>query len=144
VRSSDLDLAESAWLDSTVAGSRLGAVRAFGADWTRVRVEGGKVGYLNLRDAELVDVTLSGCVIGELDLARATVRKLVLDDCRVGRLDVTGATLVDVDLRGADLSALSGIASLGGTTISSAQLVEFAPALAEHVGLVVSDAPGRR
>lgn len=143
VRASELDLAESVWLDSTVSGSRLGAVRAFGAEWTRVLVEGGKVDYLNLRDAHLVDVTLSGCVLGELDLGRATVRRLVLDDCRVGRLDVTGATLTDVDLRGGDLSALSGIASLAGATISSAQLVEFAPALAEHIGLVVSDAPRR-
>jgi uncharacterized protein YjbI with pentapeptide repeats len=61
----------------------------------------------------------------------------------VQRLDVTRATLSRVDLRGADLSGLDGLAHLRGAVISGDQLLELAPALAEHLGIDVVDGRGR-
>ncbi len=110
-----------------------------GSDLTRVRLRGGKVDYLNLRAATLTDVHLDDVVVGELDLGGASATRLRVDGA-LGRLDVTGADLRDVDLRGADLRAPTGLAGLAGAVVSPAQLLELAPALADHVGLRVLDA----
>ena len=138
VRAATLGMASATWQDGTLTDCRLGAVQAYGGRWTRVEVVGGKVDYLNLRDATLEHVRFTGVVIDELDLARVRALSLTFEDCRVRRLDVTGATLRDADVRGIrDLQHLDGIAGLAGATISTEQLVELAPALAEHLGLRV-------
>lgn len=58
---------------------------------------------------------------------------------RLGRLTLRGGGLTDVDLRGLELGAIGGVDSLRGATISSGQLIEFAPLLATHLGLQVRD-----
>ncbi|KMM46287.1 hypothetical protein CWIS_06020 [Cellulomonas sp. A375-1] len=138
VRSATLRIAGSAWQDGTLHDCRLGAVQAYAVRWTRVHVVGGKVDYLNLRDSTLEHVRFTGVVIDELDLARVRATHLTFEDCRVRRLDVTGATLKEADVRGIrDLQHLDGVAGLAGATVSTEQLVELAPALAEHLGLRV-------
>ena len=139
VRAHTLDAVDSAWRDVSVTDCRLGAVTAYGAQLTRVRISGGKLDYVNLRDGTLTDVVIEDCVIGELDLVGARLTRVVLAGCRVGRLDVTRATLDRVDLRGAELTALRGLASLRGATITPEQLTDLAPHFAEHLGLAVAD-----
>jgi hypothetical protein len=137
-RAGELLAASSTWQDCTWSDLRLGAVQAYGSTWTRVRVRGGKIDYLNLRDARLDDVTFEGVVMDELDLARVRASKVRFEECRVRRLVVTGAAMKDVDLRGiGGLEQLEGIDGLAGTTISPDQLVDLAPALADHIGLRV-------
>ncbi|NTW40018.1 MAG: hypothetical protein HGA44_09025 [Cellulomonadaceae bacterium] len=57
---------------------------------------------------------------------------------RIGRLNLTHAQLTDVDLRGADLSGLDGVAGLAGATISESQLVDLAGALAVQRRIAVA------
>ncbi|MGV8968188.1 MAG: pentapeptide repeat-containing protein [Cellulomonas sp.] len=139
VRAHTLVAIDSAWRDVAVTDCRLGAVTAYGAHLTRVRFAGGKLDYLNLRDGALTDVVFEDCVIGELDLIGARLLRVTFTGCRVGQLDVTRATLDRVDLRGADYSALHGLANLRGATISSEQLTDLAPHLATHLGLTIQD-----
>ena len=139
LRAHTLDAIDSAWRDVAVADCRLGAVTAYGAQLTRVRITGGKLDYVNLRDGALTDVVFEDCVIGELDLIGARLLRVTFTGCRVGQLDLTRATLDRVDLRGADYSALRGLANLRGATISSDQLTDLAPHLAAHLGLTVKD-----
>ena len=60
---------------------------------------------------------------------------------RIDDLEADGLSdysrLTDVDLRGADLDTVRGIASLKGATVSFEQLMTLAPALAEELGLRV-------
>lgn len=138
VRAGSLSAVSATWLDCRWDGSRLGAVEAHGSEWTRVEVHGGKVDYLNLRDARLTDVRLVGVVVDELDLARVTARRVVLDDCRVRRIDVSGARLEDVDLRSVvGLGRIDGLDGLRGARITQDQLLDLAPLVAAHLGLVV-------
>lgn len=137
-RAGELHLASSTWQDCAWTDLRLGAVQAYGSTWTRVRVSGGKIDYLNLRDSRLDDVTFVGVVLDELDLARVRAKKVRFEECRIRRLVLSGATHQDTDLRGIDgLESLEGIDGLAGVTISPEQLVDLAPALADHVGLRV-------
>lgn len=118
-------------------GCRFGAVEAYDIKARMLHVEDCRLGYLNLRGAELVDVTFTRCTITDLDLGGAQIDRLALPACRVENLIVTGASLRDVDLRGAEFSAITGVEALRGATVSPDQLHELAPLLAQHLGLEI-------
>jgi len=137
-RSPDWSLVDATLLDVVVVGGRFGALTAHGAQLTRVALDGVKVDYLDLRGATLVDVTLTGCRIGELDLSGAELRDLRLVDCEVASLVLEGSRSRAVDLRGAAVEQLDGVAGLRGCTISGAQLTGWSGALAAELGIRVS------
>lgn len=128
--------ARGEWRDVRVSG-RLGSVEAYEAQWRGVHFVGCKLSYLNLRGAELVDVAFTDCVVDELDLMGVSATRVVLVGCRVTHLTVQDATLRDVDLRGADLEVVDGLAGLRGATVSDDQLTRLAPLLASYLGIRV-------
>ena len=136
-RSPDWSLVDATLLDVAVVGGRLGAVTAHGAELTRVGLEGVKVDFLDLRGATLVDVTVTGCTLGELDLSGAQLRDVRLVDCTVGSLVLGGARSRGVDLRGAMVERLDGVAGLRGCTISIAQLTGWSTGMAAELGIRV-------
>ena len=123
----------SSWRQVDLTGGRIGSAELYDGGWRSVSVSGCKVGYLNARAAEWQDVRFTDCTIGELDLSSSRVTRLALDDCRIETLTVSGARLVDVDLRRADLRAVTGLAGLAGSWITESQLTELAPHLAAHL-----------
>ena len=139
VRAGALRAPSSTWRDATLTDVRVGALTAFGSTWTRARIVGGKIDYLDLRESTVEELRLEGVTLGDLDLSHAKVRRLVVVDCDVRRLDTTQARLADCDLRGARLRVLEGVGGLGGAKVTRDQLLDLAPLLAHHVGLVVDD-----
>ena len=118
---------------------RLGALEAYDAHWRSVRFVGCKLGFVNLRRAKLAEVQFSDCVIEELDLVDAQARRVRFADSRIGHLDVQHANLRDVDLRGANVTSISGVTELRGTTMSTDQVTFLAPMLAAGLGIHVED-----
>jgi uncharacterized protein YjbI with pentapeptide repeats len=139
LQAATLDLTESVWRDSLVTGGRIGAVPASSAKLTRMRFRGLKLDFLNLRGATLQDVVFQDCVLGEIDVTDATLTDVDFSGSRVDSLSVRNATLARVDLSGATLQLLSGLDNLRGAIISPAQLLDLAPLLAEHLGIVVRE-----
>ena len=139
VHGASVDLSDTVWRDSGIAGSRLGAVKLAGATWTGIRVRGSKLGFVNLSGARLEDVVFEGCEIGTLDVRAAQLRSVGVVDCTIDELNVAGATLSKVDLSGARLRSLIGVESLRGAIVSQAQLHDLAPLLATELGLEVRD-----
>ena len=138
-----VDLTESVWRDSMLTGGRIGAAAAPGARLTRVRFRGAKLDFLNLRGATLQDVVFQDCVLGEVDASEARLTDVEFSGSKVAALAFRGSTLVRVDLSGATLQTLSGLDHLRGAIVSPAQLLDLAPALADHLGIAVSsDLPG--
>lgn len=125
------------WRDVELRSSRIGAIEVYESTWNSVRLQGCKLGFVNLRGSELVDVAFEDCTIGELDLGGATAQRVGFAGCRIGLLEASNCRLTDVDLRGADLDVVRGIASLKGATVSFEQLMTLAPALADELGLRV-------
>ena len=115
------------------------AFSAFGSTWTRVTVTGGKLDYLDLRESTVQELRLEGVTLGDLDLSHARVDRLVVVDCDVRRLDTTEARLAACDLRGARLRVVEGVGGLGGARVGHDQLLDLAPLLATHLGIVVGD-----
>ena len=136
-----IDLADSTWRDSVVAGGRLGAVQLPGATLTTVRFRGTKLDYLNLSGAQLDDVAFEGCELGDIDARGATLRSVRFADCSINELNVTEARLSTVDLSGARLRSLIGIDNLRGTIINRGQLLDLAPQLAAQLGIDVRPDP---
>ena len=139
VQAAALDAQGSTWTNVVVTDCRIGALVLPGSHLTRVTFENVRVDFANLRGATATQVQWLGCRIGELDLGGAEVDQARFDRCEVDRLALSGCTLQDVDLRGAALGAVDGLIALAGSLISHAQLVQLAPALADHLGIGVSD-----
>lgn len=130
---------ETTWRDTLISGLRVGAFMASGSTWDLVRFRSVKANLLDLRGARLANVVLEDCEIGELDLGGGDVRALRVDRSSIEVLSVEGAHLADVDLVGAVLAVVRGIAGLRGATLSTVQLLELAPQFAASLGISVRD-----
>ena len=129
----------STWRTVELADSRIGAWEIYDADVESVLIEDCRLGFANLVGTALRDVLIRGTRIDELDLSGIDAQRIRFEDCRVGVLRLRGGSLSDVDLRGLEMTVVSGIGSLAGATISSGQLTELAPLLAQHLGLRIKD-----
>ena len=129
----------STWRAVELTGSRIGAWEIYDADLESVLIEDCRLGFANLAGTTLRDVLIRSTRIDELDLSGIEAERVRFEDCRVGTLRLRGGSLSDVDLRGLEIRVVSGIGSLAGVTISSGQLTELAPLLAQHLGLRVED-----
>ncbi|MCH8562630.1 pentapeptide repeat-containing protein [Nesterenkonia sp. YGD6] len=141
VNAPHLKAPRSTWREVVMDGSRFGVAELYDAGISGLVLRGCKLDLVNLRNAVIADVLFENCTIAELDISGARATRVRFSDCTVGTLEAREARLKDVDLRGARLSRIVGLAGLKGAVISEEQLVELAPALAEHLGLLVSEAP---
>ena len=127
----------SSWRNVQLTGSRLGSVQLYESTWRSVTIERSKIDYLNARSAQWQDVRWHDCTISELDLGQAVISRMAFEDCRIGTLHAGQAHLADVDLRGAELRVLEGLAGLAGSWITESQLAALAPQLAAHLSISV-------
>lgn len=134
-----LSAARATLRDVEIRDSRFGSIEAYDGAWRGIRLTRCRLGYVNLRATELLDVAFEDCTIDEMDLLDATARRVAFPGSRIGTLNVGGARLTDVDLRGAQLREVVGMAGLRGATISPEQLQLMAPALAELAGIRLED-----
>jgi len=139
VRLTGTTMAESSWLDVTVLASPLAGVQVYGAELRRVAFSGCKLDSVNFRGARLASVTFDRCVLRDVDFTDAELTGCSFGGSQLTRTDFTRARLEGTDLRGAELGIIIDAQSLHGAIISSGQLVVIAPALAESIGVTVSD-----
>jgi uncharacterized protein YjbI with pentapeptide repeats len=92
---------------------------------------------VNFRGASLAEVSFDECLLRHVDFAGAKLTKTVFTRSRLVESDFTGVTLDQVDLRGAELGIIIGPDSLRGAIVTTAQLAEIAPLIAENLGIVV-------
>jgi len=129
----------SRFRDVTIENSRVGSAEFYEASWQSVHFRNCKLGYINLRGANLRDVLFTNCQIEELDLGGAKALRVAFVDTVITNLDVTRSQLEHVDLRGADMRALSGLEGLRGATVNPYQVTELAPIFARQFGIRVEE-----
>ncbi|MFE7113740.1 pentapeptide repeat-containing protein [Streptomyces sp. NPDC057575] len=140
IRTVSSDLAETTWLDTECRSSLLAGTQLHGSQMRRTVFHHCKFDSVNLRAAQLRDVTFADCLLRDVDFAGATLTGVTFPGTTLDRVDFTKATLARVDLREAtSLGITSGVEALKGATISTLQLFDLAPALAQHIGLTVKD-----
>ena len=129
----------STWRTVELVDSRIGAWELYDADVESLLIEDCRLGFTNLAGTTVRDLLIRATRIDELDLSGIDAQRVRFEDCRVGTLRLHGGSLSDVDLRGLEMRTVSGVGSLAGATVSSGQLSELAPLLAQHLGLRVQD-----
>ena len=129
----------STWRTVELADSRIGAWELYDADVESLLIEDCRLGFTNLAGTTVRDLLIRATRIDELDLSGIDAQRVRFEDCQVGTLRLHGGSLSDVDLRGLEMRTVSGVGSLAGATVSSGQLSELAPLLAQHLGLQVTD-----
>ena len=139
VNAPHLKAPRSTWRNVRIQDSRIGVGELYDAGISGLVLRGCKVDLLNLRNTVISDLLIENCTIGELDISGARVHRMTIMQSSIGTFEAREARLKDVDLRGAQLSRIVGLAGLKGAVISQEQLVELAPSLAGHLGLVVED-----
>jgi uncharacterized protein YjbI with pentapeptide repeats len=98
-----------------------------------------KLDDANLRLAKLQRVRFSSCVLAGAELVGARLEKVAFPASDLAGADLSSTHCTEVDLRGARLGGLRGVASLRGAVIGTEQLIGFAPALAQALGIAVRD-----
>ena len=129
----------STWRTVELVDSRIGAWELYDADVESLLMEDCRLGFTNLAGTTVRDLLIRATRIDELDLSGIDAQRVRFEDCRVGTLRLHGGSLSDVDLRGLEMRTVNGVGSLAGATVSSGQLSELAPLLAQHLGLRVTD-----
>jgi len=130
----------TSWHDVTFSGAVLAGVEVFAAQLRRVTFAGCKLDSVNFRDADLADVTFDNCVLRNVDFGGARVKRAAFPQSRLTAARLVQTTLEQVDLRGAaELGLTVDPASLRGAIVTTAQLIDMAPVLADSIGIVVDD-----
>ena len=138
VFANDTDLAAARLVDS-----RIGAWELYDADVESLLIEDCRLGFTNLAGTTVRDLLIRATRIDELDLSGIDAQRVRFEDCRVGTLRLHDGSLSDVDLRGLEMTVVSGVGSLAGATVNSQQLSELAPLLAQQLGLRVTGSGSR-
>jgi uncharacterized protein YjbI with pentapeptide repeats len=131
--------ARSTWRRVRVENARWGSAELFDAEFETVILSGGKIDFLNFRGAKLTDVLIENAQITELDLASFVGTRVAIRNCRIDTIDFTRATCVDVDLRDTTFARVLGIQGMRGAILNEIQLAEFAPIMADMLGIRVED-----
>jgi uncharacterized protein YjbI with pentapeptide repeats len=139
VRLTGTVLADSSWRDVAVLNSSLAGAALYGAVLNRVTFTGCKLDSVNFRQAKLSQVRFEDCVLRDVDFGGAVLTKCAFGGSKLTRTDFTSARMDQVDLRGAELGIVIDRECLSGAIMSTAQLAQAAPVLADSLGIVISD-----
>jgi uncharacterized protein YjbI with pentapeptide repeats len=139
VRLTATELTETSWVDATLVGCVAAGVTADAARLRRVTFRNCKLDGVNFRSATLTEVSFADCLLRDVDFGGATLLHCTFPGSQLRETDFSRVTLEQVDLRGAELGLILTPGALRGATISSGQLAEVAPVLAEHAGITVAD-----
>ncbi len=123
----------------TLTGVVMAGVEVFGSALRRVTFDRCKMDAVNFRDCDLTDVTFDGCMLREVDFGAARITRSSFPRSRLTATTLTQVTLDRVDLRGAELGLTVDPTSLRGAIVTTAQLIDMAPVLAEGIGIIVED-----
>jgi uncharacterized protein YjbI with pentapeptide repeats len=137
VRLTGVDLAETSWLDATIIRGAAAGVSASAAQLRRVAFHGCKLDSVNFRGARLTEVSFDECLLRHVDFSGAELTKTAFTRSRLNECDFTQVTLDKVDLRGTELGITISPESLRGAIITTAQLLDIAPLIAENLGIIV-------
>ena len=139
VRLISTGLARTSWRDVTFTGAVIAGAEAFGSLLRRVRFDRCKLDSVNFRDCDLTEVTFDNCVLRNVDFSSSRLTRVAFPDSKLVATTLVKVTLDRVDLRGAELGLTVDPAALGGAIMSTAQLLDLAPLLADSIGIIVKD-----
>jgi uncharacterized protein YjbI with pentapeptide repeats len=101
--------------------------------------KGTKFDEVGFRFATFKRVSFINCILRNADFSGASFTQVTFSDCDVRSTNFSSANCKGVDMTGQNLFDAKGLLGLKGATISSLQLVQMAPLLADELGFYVQD-----
>jgi uncharacterized protein YjbI with pentapeptide repeats len=139
------DLSSLRWTAGKISRARFDNCRLLGARFEGVTVEhavftGCKLGYAILDRVRVVGpVIFAGCSLREAEFTGCDLAGSVFDDCDLRLAGFGPGSYRGCDLRGNDLSAVSGAHHLEHVVIDHAQTIQLAEALAAELNVTFGD-----
>jgi len=141
------DLSSLRWTGGRISRVRFDACRLLGARFDGVSMEnvvftGCKLDYATLDQIRATGpVLFAGCSLREAEFTGCTLPGSLFNDCDLWLTSFGLGNYRECDLRGNDLSALTGAAHLKRVIIDQAQTVQLGEALAVELEVTFGDTP---
>jgi uncharacterized protein YjbI with pentapeptide repeats len=139
------DLANTKLFKSHMFSASLANCRMTGMQMTEggmrdVVVDGCRADLAAFRFARLRDVVFTGCNLSEANFQSAELTNVRFEGCKLIAAQFSNATMRQVVFAGGnDLAGISGVQSLGGAVVSSADAPGLLGALASALGITIED-----
>ena len=122
-------------------GSRLMGVSLARVSMSDVLFEGCQFDYATWEQVKVTgDVAFVGCSFKEAEIIGSDLRGAVFDDCAFAA-DIKSTKMSGADLRGSDLSGLSGLASFHGAQVTELQLRQLSEVMIRDLDLTITALP---
>jgi uncharacterized protein YjbI with pentapeptide repeats len=144
VRLERCDLANLRALDSSLTrveflASRMTGLSLLDADLRDVRLEGCRIDLSAFRMSKFDDVLFTGCRMGQADFTEADLRGARFEDCDLTGAQFSGARMTGTRFARCDLTDITGVTSMRGAVVTSADAVTLAYILARALGITIED-----
>jgi uncharacterized protein YjbI with pentapeptide repeats len=108
-------------------------------DLRDVTFDGCRIDLSSFRATKFDDVVFTGCRLEQADFGDADLRGARFDDCNLSGAQFSGARMTGTRFAGCDLTGVSGVTSMRGAVITSADAVALAFILAGALGITIED-----
>jgi uncharacterized protein YjbI with pentapeptide repeats len=144
VRFERCDLANLRALDSSLTrvellASRMTGLSLLDTDLRDVRFDGCRVDLSAFRMSKFDDVLFTGCRMGQADFTEADLRGARFEGCDLTGAQFSGARMTGTRFARCDLTGISGVTSMRGAVVASADVVTLAYILAGALGIAIED-----
>ncbi|PSK96874.1 uncharacterized protein YjbI with pentapeptide repeats [Murinocardiopsis flavida] len=140
----NVDLSSHRLTDVTLNRCRFVGSRLMGVVLTRVTMadvlfQGCQFDYAMWENVRLTgDVAFIDCSFRETAIATSDLKNAVFDNCTLAA-EITSTTMTGTDIRGSDLSGLSGLTSLSGANVAESQLRSLIEVMVRDLNLTVAE-----
>ncbi len=144
VRYERCDLANLRALDSSLTrvallASRMTGLSLLDDDLRDVRFESCRIDLSSFRMSKLDDVLFTGCRMEQADFTEADLRGARFEDCDLTGAQFSGARMTGTRFARCDLTGITGVTSMRGAVVTSADAVTLAYILAGALGITIED-----
>lgn len=130
---------ESSWRRLLFKDSRCSGLQIQSSQLKDITFISCKMNLTNFRFSKLINVQFRDCILDEADFYSTELTDVSFQNCSMDRTVFSSSKLKHVDFRTSTINNISGIRSISGSTIDSAQLISIAPLLAHELKIIVKN-----
>jgi uncharacterized protein YjbI with pentapeptide repeats len=124
---------------TVLAGSRMTGLSWLAGGLRDVTFTDCRMDLTSFRQSTFKDVVFAGCRLAQADFGDADLSGARFERCDLAGAQFSGARMTGTRLSGCDLTEISGVTSLRGAIIGSADAVPLAFMLAKALGITIID-----
>jgi uncharacterized protein YjbI with pentapeptide repeats len=130
---------DSSLIRVAVRGSRMTGVALLACIVRDVAFRDCRMDMASFSGSRFTNVTFTNCRLDQANFGEADLSGVEFEHCDVSAAQMSGATLTGARFTGCDLTGISGVTSLRGAIITSADAVTLARIFAEALGITIED-----